>query len=199
MNVNNTLPPRPQVPSPSPIPVHYVGMPPGSVIAFAGEIRSLGESGSNKTNLPMFNWLLCDGRKVKVAEYPALFAALGHRYGGSGGRFNLPDYQGTFLRGVGKDDASVDNRKGPKHGHENSVGSTQGDAMLSHKHKYKRPKVGTIVPAIPPEGGIHASYLVTNKTSTPIITEKRSHSSVSQIETRPTNTFVYWLIKSQLD
>jgi microcystin-dependent protein len=170
-------------------------MPPGSVIAFAGEIRSLGESGSKKTNLPMFNWLLCDGREVTIAQYPVLFAALGYRYGGSKGCFKLPDYQGMFLRGVGKDDASVDNRKGPKHGGENSVGSSQQHALEKHKHSYQKP----ISVATGGEGPPVYSMLTSATTDTTTIDGYESSDYLSTIETRPINTFVYWLIKTTLD
>jgi microcystin-dependent protein len=36
-------------------------------------------------------WLLCDGRLVKRSDFPELFAAIGHSFGGWGSRFRLPD------------------------------------------------------------------------------------------------------------
>ena len=35
-------------------------------------------------------WLLCDGSPYETAMYPALFAVIGVRFGGSGGFFNVP-------------------------------------------------------------------------------------------------------------
>jgi microcystin-dependent protein len=35
-------------------------------------------------------WLLCDGAPYETAVYPALYAVIGTRYGGSGGFFNVP-------------------------------------------------------------------------------------------------------------
>lgn len=35
-------------------------------------------------------WLLCDGSPYETAVYPALFAVIGTRFGGSGGFFNVP-------------------------------------------------------------------------------------------------------------
>jgi len=187
----------------NPLPHIYPGMPVGAVIAFAGEIRSKhNEQGSHKTNLPMFNWLLCDGSTVKIAQYPELFAALGYRYGGhenNGGQFTLPDYQGTFLRGVSsKDKGSLESRTSSntsnaqiKH---NSVGSTQKYALLNHKHTYNKPKRGQVVPAEPPEGGI-SSYPASDVTGKP--TTKSAY--LSELEVRPANTFVYWLIKAKAD
>lgn len=37
-------------------------------------------------------WLICDGREVPIAQYMALFALLGNKYGGDGkASFALPD------------------------------------------------------------------------------------------------------------
>jgi len=44
-------------------------------------------------------WLLCDGSSYATTSYPALFAVLGTRYGGSGGNFNVPDLRGKTIRG----------------------------------------------------------------------------------------------------
>ena len=46
-------------------------------------------------------WLLCDGSLVQVADFGALYAAIGNTYGGtSGSTFMLPDYRTKFLRGA---------------------------------------------------------------------------------------------------
>jgi microcystin-dependent protein len=46
-------------------------------------------------------WLLCQGQKLSITEYPDLFDAIGTSNGGDGNRsFNLPDYRGRFLRGT---------------------------------------------------------------------------------------------------
>jgi len=175
----------------------YLGMPVGAVIAFAGEIRSnLGDSGSHKTNLPMFNWLVCDGSEVKIAQYPELFNALGFRYGKnkSDGNFKLPNYQGTFLRGVGVDDASTQSRTSPGDSSDNSVGSKQGYALLSHTHTYYKPQTGVVIPSTEPSGGISAPPMSTNTGGA-----SPSENKQSDLETRPVNTFVYWLIKTKLD
>ncbi len=64
-------------------------IPPGTVVAFAGSTVPVG-------------WLLCDGRPVSRTTYAALFTAITVMHGGGDGlsTFNLPDYQGRFLRGV---------------------------------------------------------------------------------------------------
>ena len=54
--------------------------PVGSIIDYAG------------TGTPPGRWLLCDGRLVLIATYPALYAAIGQTWGGSGTEtFNLPN------------------------------------------------------------------------------------------------------------
>lgn len=55
--------------------------PAGMVSQFAGATAPTG-------------WLLCDGSSKLVADYPALHAAIGYTYGGSGLNFNVPDLQG---------------------------------------------------------------------------------------------------------
>lgn len=67
----------------------YLGVPPGTVIAYAGN------------NVPV-GYMLCDGRSLNISDYPELYQAIGTIYGGSGSTFNLPDFRGMFLRGNGK-------------------------------------------------------------------------------------------------
>lgn len=67
------------------------GVPPGTVIAFAG----------STTTIPT-GYLWCDGREVNISDYPDLHRAIGSIYGtASGGKFKLPNFQGVFLRGNG--------------------------------------------------------------------------------------------------
>lgn len=56
---------------------------------FIGEIRMFAG------NYAPVNWALCDGRTLKVNDYPPLFALIGVTYGGDGvTTFNLPDLRG---------------------------------------------------------------------------------------------------------
>lgn len=45
------------------------------------------------------DFLICNGRSLKKSQYPALFSAIGHTFGGSGDNFNLPDMRGLVARG----------------------------------------------------------------------------------------------------
>ena len=46
-------------------------------------------------------WLLCDGSSYPTSTYPALFAAIGYIWGGSGPNFNVPDLRGRTGIGAG--------------------------------------------------------------------------------------------------
>ena len=85
-------------------------------------------------------WLLCDGRLVPRAAYPALFAAIGTTYGAGDGSttFGLPNYKGRVL--VGRDAAQ---------GEFDVLGETGGE----------KAHVLTI-PELPDHG--HAQYVTAN-------------------------------------
>lgn len=69
---------------------------------------SIGDIKASVQNADHFNWLLCDGRAVNRTEYAELFNVIGTGFGGGDGinTFNLPDYRGKFLRGLGGDSAA---------------------------------------------------------------------------------------------
>lgn len=97
-----------------------LSFPPGFIAEYAGESAPLG-------------WLLCDGRQVRISEYPELYAVLGRRYGGSGDLFALPNHRGRV--GVGLD---------PVNPAFNQLGKTGGAAthtltaqeMPRHRHPH---------------------------------------------------------------
>jgi microcystin-dependent protein len=64
--------------------------PVGVVFQFAGATAPSG-------------WLLCNGSAISRTIYAKLFSILGTTYGSGDGStsFNLPDYRGVFIRGVG--------------------------------------------------------------------------------------------------
>ncbi|OMQ08169.1 tail fiber protein [[Flexibacter] sp. ATCC 35103] len=178
-----------------------VSAPVGSIIAFAGKIAKYSNSDSN-TNEPFttqpieaFGWMVCDGSALIASEYPELYATLGDLYGTSGSgnsiTFNLPDLRGQFLRGIGEDSASTENRTTAPNGQANGVGSTQTDALQTHVHTYNEPagagpgNSGAAFAAIKPDV----------PTSTPTNESSQPTVKVSQLETRPTNVFVNYLIK----
>ncbi|MBR6408976.1 MAG: tail fiber protein [Alphaproteobacteria bacterium] len=72
-----------------------------SETSFIGDIKaSLQTSNHGK-------WLLCDGQAVSRETYEDLFLLIGENFGAGDGSttFNLPDYRGKFLRGLGGNSA----------------------------------------------------------------------------------------------
>ena len=53
-------------------------------------------------------WLLCDGQEISRNDYADLFALIGTNFGEGNGvtTFNVPDYRGRFLRGLGGNSAA---------------------------------------------------------------------------------------------
>ena len=74
-------------------------------------ISSLYRVGDIKTSLLSADhgpWLLCNGQAVSRTEYADLFDLIGTNFGAGDGinTFNIPDYRGKFLRGLGGDSAA---------------------------------------------------------------------------------------------
>ena len=78
--------------------------PPGSVIQYAGSSASLN------------GYLPCDGNLYHRSTYPHLFNAIGTIYGGDSnlGYFNVPNYQGCFLRSSGSQTLDLQIPSSPK-------------------------------------------------------------------------------------
>ncbi|WP_459210835.1 tail fiber protein [Aquimarina rhabdastrellae] len=178
-----------------------VVLPVGAVTAFVGDVASYQQSKgdtSTHTTAPIeaFGWMLCDGSSLKASEYPELYSALGDLYGSSGSgkdlEFNLPDLRGQFLRGIGTDKASIEDRTKAPGGKEDGVGSTQKDALQKHQHVYTKP-TGTPAPGESAEGT--ATVNTEAYTGPPTSETDKSAINVSQYETRPVNVFVNYLIK----
>ncbi len=81
----------------------------------------------------------------------------------------------------------------PGDGDVNSVGSSQKHALQTHTHKYDKPTQGLTVSCESPTGIVAAD--ISADTGAPSIPSQQ----LSTNETRPVNTFVYWLIKTRLD
>lgn len=69
------------------------------------------------------NWFLCDGQEVNRVTYSALFEIIGTNFGEGDGvtTFNLPDYRGKFLRGLGGNSAA-------------DIYTTQEEGLPDHTH-----------------------------------------------------------------
>jgi microcystin-dependent protein len=148
----------------------------------AGTILPCGKGSA----LPMT--LLCDGTSYTTAAYPALFAAIGYSFGGSGANFNVPDFRGRFLRGVdgsASNDPDKASRTAMNTGGNtgNLIGSVQGDDFKTHTHDLA--VAGTTNAAASNARTELGSGLRTTTGPTNIVTGN---------ETRPKNAYVNYCI-----
>jgi len=183
----------------------------GSICAFAGQLNPVSGDANNTwkdtacssqnsaaaplrgdvptTYVEAQGWMLCDGRSLKAAAYPELFAVLGYLYGGSADSFNIPDYRGLFLRGndAGSGmDPDAAKRLDPVSGDpRNGVGSYQCDALQAHTHTYK----AVVLVAVSQDGNAAGQASGDLQTSEP---DKPARTTT---ETRPKNLSVNYIIK----
>jgi len=185
------FPPMPPQPWPPPAAAGApVAMPVGTVLAFAGEVT--------RQATPLFaqGYLVCDGSALPVSEFNELFLAIGYQYSpsASGGTFYLPNLQGTFLRGVdptGKIDPDNQDRTLPDGTKGPSVGSVQKSALQLHEHDYT-PAAPSGATAAGDSGTVGAG---TTATSAVVQGSGQYPPLTSTQETRPINTYVYYIIK----
>ena len=143
-------------------------------------------------------YLLCDGSPVSRTTYSGLFAVISTTYGVGDGSttFNLPDFQGQFLRGF-------------ESGVSDAIGTKQDDAMqritgsLDKIYTNTGPlrtgysvdgvfSVGTSTTSLPAVGGGTGYGLeFDSDTST-----SPNAAKTDDVETRPTNYAVQWIIKT---
>lgn len=69
------------------------------------------------------NWFLCNGQAISRVSYSELFTLIGTKFGSGDGSttFNLPDYRGKFLRGLGGNSAE-------------DIYTTQEEGIPDHTH-----------------------------------------------------------------
>lgn len=154
--------------------------PVGTVIAWAS------------SKLPNKNWKICNGSELKISDFGKLYEVLekGNIYGKNKNTFNLPDYQGYFLRGLDKD-GLVDQDSKTRRNSNGSivgpiVGSVQSDEIKRHSHAYSR-LAGQ--QAENRRGNASVNWFVIDKK------ESSNSAAVGGSETRPKNVYVHWIIK----
>lgn len=80
-----------------------------TAIATASDsLHSIGDIKASVRNSNHGKWFLCNGQAINRNTYAALFAIIGTNFGVGNGTttFNLPDYRGKFLRGLGGNSAA---------------------------------------------------------------------------------------------
>ena len=150
--------------------------PVGTVLTYTGDTAPEG-------------WLMCHGAAISRADYSALYAVIGNRFGYGNGdtTFHIPDFRGKFLRGhdagAGYDpDRYSRTNLYPGGATGDSVGSYQDDEFRSHSH-VETTIVSSDYGSDP--GGWHW----------PNYTQTESTSATGGSETRPKNISVNYIIK----
>lgn len=163
----------------------------GVVLAFAG------------TSAPS-GFLLCDGSPVSRSTYSGLFAIIGVSHGQGNGTttFNLPDYRGQFLRGVdgsaGRDPNNATRTAMASGGNTgNNIGSVQGDALQGHRHPYDASVSGSVAPGLSGQLRDFSTSLLGSGTAIKDpTTDGVNGIPRTSSETRPTNAYVNFIIKT---
>jgi microcystin-dependent protein len=165
------------------------GIPPGAIMPFG------------MTTVPA-NWLICDGAAVSRSTYFALFAAIGTAWGTGDGSttFNVPNFQGVFLRGWNPSSSS-----GYDQGR--AFASYQPDTYLNHTHTATSTDAGHkhgILSTGPNANGGGAGWLINPQIDIGVftldgfaqITTTVAASTTGGTETTPKNYAVQYCIKT---
>lgn len=109
-------------------PKQYVDqiLPVGIIMMFGGTVAP-----------PGGRWAVCNGAELQTTDYPELSAILGIAYGGSAGRFNLPNLTDKFPRGSapGTTGGSADSTLAA-HSHTINHGHSAGSGYVSVDHSH---------------------------------------------------------------
>ncbi|MBR3661774.1 MAG: tail fiber protein [Alphaproteobacteria bacterium] len=94
--------------------------------------------GDVKTSVKSENhggWILCNGQELSRTVYADLFDVIGTRFGAGDGSttFNVPDYRGKFLRGLGGNSAA-DIYTTQAEGLPNITGNYNHRCLLNHEY-----------------------------------------------------------------
>lgn len=126
-------------------------------------------------------YLPCDGRQVKRADYPALYALITDTFGlVDAENFFLPDMVGQFVRGY---DSAGSVEELPR-----EFGSKQEDTLKAHDHTYQRYHHAS-------DGATGDSHDVANNADQ-YNTQTTDANTGEVFETRPKNIALLYLIKA---
>lgn len=150
-----------------------VGTPAGVVMAWAGSTAPDG-------------WLLCDGNpwsRSNAGPYFDLWVALGTTsspwgLGDGSGTFNVPNFQGRFLRGAGTSGI-----------YSGTLAQVQGDAFAAHKHSL------LVYPSNGSTNELPSNHFANTASGGFSVLDKALGAAGSGTETRPANVGVNYIIK----
>src|SRR5215218_525641 len=191
-------------------------VPIGSIVAYAGPI-------DREEFEPATGWMLCDGRLLDRNDtaHAALFNAIGFAWGHDGSdRFNLPDLQGYFLRGVdesqGPESRDPDNNRRTRIHPGGSVGARVGSGqsygkalppeqedrfrvLFDGQHRHSMNFEINATRAVGGTGNTVA-HPAPNPSQMPQTEPVGNHNhrfEGGNKETRPINAYVNWIIRVQ--
>jgi microcystin-dependent protein len=151
----------------------------------------ISDFGGDEANIPA-GWIVCDGRTVLKTAEPALYAAIGGRWGETLTHFNVPDLRGLFTRmvdttstGTANRDPDEGSRAPAGTGTAQDVGSYQADVFASHTHGAHG------------DGGAGSTiYSHYDPSITGFSNSSGTTTATGGSETRPKNAYVIKMIKT---
>lgn len=174
-----------------------VFLPVGTILSFAGAINEDRENELRKSG-----WLYCNGQSLgRTGEYEELYEAIQTNYGhADNDHFNVPDLRGVFIRGTS---GTTDNDPDKK----NRTSLLPGGATGNNPGSYQR--YATAVPKNSFKASIDRNNIVNRSVDAGCDVASsgkygESNAEVStdgtggDLETRPINKYVYYIIKYSL-
>lgn len=159
-------------------------------------------------------WLICDGSEISRVTYASLFAVIGTSFGtgNNSTTFNLPNYQGAFLRGTGTNGIYSGPALNTSQSHATQTHTHTASSVVTdpgHSHNFTDNYFAENIGGGPNnlfgtsagtdnDNTLRSIANTTNSASTGIsvsTTIANSTTSVNANETRPYNFGVYWIIK----
>jgi microcystin-dependent protein len=85
---------------------------------------------------PPQNWAFCEGQRMPIQQYTALYSIIGCQFGGDGKTyFNLPDFRGRMCLGTGQSEGTSYRHQGEIGGYEKITLTSL--SMAAHNHEVK--------------------------------------------------------------
>lgn len=159
-------------------------------------------------------WLICDGAAVSRSTYASLFAIIGTTFGTGNNTttFNVPNYQGAFLRGTGTNGSYSGPALNTSQTHATQTHTHTANSVvtdLGHTHSqssindnYDNSSGSSVglgsIPSFAALDNGTKTWANINSSSTGVsvaTTIANSTTATNANETRPYNFGVYWIIK----
>lgn len=174
-----------------------VFLPVGTIMSYAGEIN-----GDKEKELRELGWLYCNGQSLtRTGEFKELYDAIQTNYGqADNDHFNVPDLRGVFIRGTSgttNNDPDKNDRTSLLSGGAtgNNPGSYQRYATAVPKNSFKASiNCNNIVNRSVDAGCNVASSGQYGKSDAGVSTD----GTGGDLETRPVNKYIYYIIKCSL-